>query len=597
MSDIALHNVIKVYEGGTKAIKGISLYIPDGEFAVLIGPSGCGKSTLLRMIAGLEEITSGELYIGGKKANELAPRDRGVAMVFQNYALYPHKTVYENMAFGLKMAKLEKKEVERRVYEASDILGLREYLTRKPRALSGGQKQRVALGRAIVKEPGVFLFDEPLSNLDAKLRAEMRSQLSKLHDRLKTTFVYVTHDQSEAMSMAERIIVIKNGLVEQDDIPQEVYDHPSDTFVATFLGMPPMNLLEAEVKREKGKVLAEAAGQSLNLGSEKRLYHGFIGGKAKLGIRPDDVRFSQKGLRFAVEVVEQLGSEALCHGLLEDGSSCVVKSPYDPTLLPGSVRFVEIDPKRAHLFTEEGTRLLDVASHAYIPALLEDGKKLTYAKREHDLSEEDQARLLPEVRTGMVKALLVIPSSAFKLDEKGLRGKITYARVGRKGSLLFLDVEGLPSLLPAFVEEKELKVGETVGVSFDVATASLKNEEGTLSLFASHPFTSGHGKGEAKNGILRVGPLKLRVEGLGDGPHEVEIPYDAWTHITDKKAMKEAVVRLRPVNESDQGEFTLLYVNAEGFEDYLVLKGNKDDTCFAHKKMAFGLDLSKVQIS
>src|SRR3972149_7613086 len=247
MAEVTLKNVTKIYEGGQVAAKDININVLDKEFVVLVGPSGCGKSTTLRMIAGLEEITSGELFIDNKKVNDVSPKDRDIAMVFQNYALYPHMTVYENMAFGLKLRKFPKEEIKQRVNDAAKILGLEDYLTRKPKALSGGQRQRVAVGRAIVRKPKVFLFDEPLSNLDAKLRVQMRTELSKLHDRLQTTMIYVTHDQVEAMTMGDRICVMKDGVILQIDSPLELYDHPANRFVAGFIGSPSMNFIEVEV--------------------------------------------------------------------------------------------------------------------------------------------------------------------------------------------------------------------------------------------------------------------------------------------------------------------------------------------------------------
>src|SRR3989339_2202524 len=252
MAEVTLKNVTKVYEGGQVAAKDININVHDKEFVVLVGPSGCGKSTTLRMIAGLEEITSGELFIDNKKVNDVSPKDRDIAMVFQNYALYPHMTVYENMAFGLKLRKFDKAEIKKRVNEAAKILDLEPYLERKPKALSGGQRQRVAVGRAIVRKPKVFLFDEPLSNLDAKLRVQMRTELARLHHQLETTVVYVTHDQTEAMTLGNRIVVMKDGIVQQVDSPLNLYNNPVNQFVAGFIGSPAMNFIEGKIVHENG---------------------------------------------------------------------------------------------------------------------------------------------------------------------------------------------------------------------------------------------------------------------------------------------------------------------------------------------------------
>ncbi len=256
MARIRLENVTKVYKGGVRAVSDASLEIHDKEFIVFVGPSGCGKSTTLRMIAGLEEITSGNIFIGDTYVNDLEPKDRNIAMVFQNYALYPHMSVYENMAYSLRCQKAKKEVIEEKVHKAAAILGIENLLKRTPRELSGGQRQRVALGRAIVREPSAFLFDEPLSNLDAKLRVAMRAEISKLHQDIQTTFVYVTHDQTEAMTMGDRIVVMKDGLIQQVDTPMNLYDHPGNIFVATFLGSPQMNIFEGTiVKKRRGKAL------------------------------------------------------------------------------------------------------------------------------------------------------------------------------------------------------------------------------------------------------------------------------------------------------------------------------------------------------
>jgi len=301
MGGVRIRDVRKSY-GGLEVIHGVNIEIPDGQFVALVGPSGCGKSTLLRMIAGLEEISAGTIEIGGRVVNDLPPRDRDIAMVFQNYALYPHMTVRKNMGFALRQRKFPKDEIDRRVENAARILGLEHVLERKPRALSGGQRQRVAMGRAIVREPDVFLFDEPLSNLDAKLRVQMRSELKELHQRLKITTVYVTHDQIEAMTLADRIVVMNGGNVEQEGEPLELYDRPATLFVAAFIGSPPMNFFEGT-----------AAGGQFTIGQDVRIVlppeaAGFEGAMT-LGIRPEHLRLSENGWPATVSVVEPTGSE------------------------------------------------------------------------------------------------------------------------------------------------------------------------------------------------------------------------------------------------------------------------------------------------
>lgn len=321
MSSISLKNVYKIFDDGTTAVNDFSLEIADKEFIILVGPSGCGKSTTLRMIAGLEPITKGELKIGDRIVNDVAPKDRDIAMVFQSYALYPHMTVYKNMAFGLELRKMPKDEIDKRVREAARVLDIEHLLKRKPKALSGGQRQRVALGRAMVRSPSVFLLDEPLSNLDAKLRTNMRTEIKKLHQRLGTTFIYVTHDQTEAMTMGDRIVVMKDGVIQQVDSPQNLYKHPQNMFVAGFIGSPQMNFLDAEVKSKNGKIFLSLAENELDVTdsfAKTNEIKEYFNKSVKVGIRPEDVTVDNefivknpdKVLTAKLEVSELMGSES-----------------------------------------------------------------------------------------------------------------------------------------------------------------------------------------------------------------------------------------------------------------------------------------------
>jgi multiple sugar transport system ATP-binding protein len=324
MAAITLEGVGKVYPGGTRAIEGVSIDINDGEFLVLVGPSGCGKSTILRMIAGLEDITEGGLKIGDRLVNDVPPKDRDIAMVFQNYALYPHMTVFDNMAFGLKLRKMQKEEIRRRVESTAKTLEITEYLDRKPKALSGGQRQRVAMGRAIVREPAAFLMDEPLSNLDAKLRVQMRSEIGLLQTRLGTTTVYVTHDQVEAMTMGDRVAVIRKGRLQQIDTPRNLYDQPDNLFVAGFIGSPSMNFVYGRLSGDGDRLSIEFAGQKVSLD------HGLVGNRSGLGaykgkelvigLRPEVFEVEaattpnpERTIEVKIDLVEQLGSEAFIH--------------------------------------------------------------------------------------------------------------------------------------------------------------------------------------------------------------------------------------------------------------------------------------------
>ena len=322
MASVRLDNVRKVYDNSFTAVHGASLEVNDGEFVVLVGPSGCGKSTTLRMIAGLESITDGSLYIGGQLVNDVPPKDRDIAMVFQNYALYPHMTVRDNMAFGLKLRKYKKSEITKRVEHAAQVLGIHSILDRKPKQLSGGQRQRVAVGRAIVRKPKVFLFDEPLSNLDAKLRVQMRTEISKLHHQLDSTMVYVTHDQVEAMTMGDRIVVMKEGYIQQIDTPLNLYNNPVNVFVGGFIGSPAMNFVKGKVLQNGGLAFKEnGSGNFLHLPSSKSdLLESFIGRSIILGVRPESIQVSQPhtvkeetSFRVTLDVVEPMGNEIIIY--------------------------------------------------------------------------------------------------------------------------------------------------------------------------------------------------------------------------------------------------------------------------------------------
>ncbi|MDR1211074.1 MAG: sn-glycerol-3-phosphate ABC transporter ATP-binding protein UgpC, partial [Spirochaetaceae bacterium] len=313
MAKVELKSITKVYDGNVKAVDNANIVVEDREFVVLVGPSGCGKSTTLRMVAGLEDITEGELYIDGELMNDVPPKDRNIAMVFQNYALYPHMTVYDNMAFGLKIKKVPKSEIDTRVHEAARVLDIEKFLDRKPKALSGGQRQRVAVGRAIVRNPKVFLFDEPLSNLDAKLRVQMRAELSDLHIRLNATMIYVTHDQVEAMTMANKIVVMKDGRVQQIGSPLHLYNYPVNKFVAGFIGSPPMNFLTVKVAEQGGSVILEEGTFSVRPGGEHAEYlKKYAGKEIYFGIRPEDLSYAgegKEGIPVKITVVEPLGAD------------------------------------------------------------------------------------------------------------------------------------------------------------------------------------------------------------------------------------------------------------------------------------------------
>ncbi|KMY45484.1 sugar ABC transporter ATP-binding protein [Bacillus sp. FJAT-27916] len=360
MAELRLEHIYKIYDNKVTAVTDFDLHIKDKEFIVFVGPSGCGKSTTLRMIAGLEEISKGDFYIDDKRVNDVPPKDRDIAMVFQNYALYPHMSVYDNMAFGLKLRKFDKAEIDRRVKDAARILGLEEYLNRKPKALSGGQRQRVALGRAIVRDAKVFLMDEPLSNLDAKLRVQMRAEISKLHQRLDTTTIYVTHDQTEAMTMATRLVVMKDGFIQQVGAPKEVYENPENVFVGGFIGSPAMNFLTGTIK-EDGFFVTGSSRIAIPEGKLSYLRaQGYINKDIILGIRPEDIHDEPvfidaspaTSIKCQIEVAELMGAETMLYTSIE-GQSIVARIDSRSDIKPMDTLQLGLDMNKAHFFDKE----------------------------------------------------------------------------------------------------------------------------------------------------------------------------------------------------------------------------------------------------
>lgn len=363
MAKVQLKNIYKIYSGNVAAVSDVNLDIEDKEFIVLVGPSGCGKSTTLRMIAGLEEISSGELYIGDKLCNDVEPKDRDIAMVFQNYALYPHMTVYENMAFGLKLRKIPKSEIDKKVKEAAKILDIEHLLDRKPKALSGGQRQRVALGRSIVRDPKVFLMDEPLSNLDAKLRVQMRTEISKLYKRLDTTFIYVTHDQTEAMTMGTRIVVMKDGVIQQVDSPNNIYENPSNIFVAGFIGSPQMNFIDSKVIKENNILYISFFDVKLQVPEDKAKTleeKGYVGKEVVFGIRPEHMDDSDEFIKAnensiltaKVEVKENMGAETYLY-LVSNGKNITARVESSTKSKTDENIRIAIDMNKMHVFDKE----------------------------------------------------------------------------------------------------------------------------------------------------------------------------------------------------------------------------------------------------
>ena len=363
MASISARNIYKIYPGNVTAVHDFNLEIEDKEFVIFVGPSGCGKSTTLRMIAGLEEISKGELYIGGRLVNDVPPKDRDIAMVFQNYALYPHMTVYKNMAFGLQLRNVPKEEIDKKVRDAAKILDIGHLLDRKPKALSGGQRQRVALGRAMVRDPAVFLLDEPLSNLDAKLRTAMRSEITKLHKRLGTTFIYVTHDQTEAMTMGDRIVVMKDGFIQQVDTPQNLYDKPCNIFVAGFIGSPQMNFMDVVLQKQGEEFVAMFGNFPIKLPKCKgdpKVLQNYVGKTISLGIRPENIHDEAaymnmptcSAIDVTIDLAELMGSEIYLYASSGD-TKLIARVPPQSQARDGDAIKLALDCTKIHLFDKE----------------------------------------------------------------------------------------------------------------------------------------------------------------------------------------------------------------------------------------------------
>ncbi len=490
MAEVSLNHIYKVYPNGVKAVNDFSMHIEDKEFIVLVGPSGCGKSTTLRMIAGLEDISAGELKIGDEVVNDVEPKDRDIAMVFQNYALYPHMTVYENMAFGLKIRHLDKEEIHKRIVEAAKILDIEEYLDRKPKAMSGGQRQRVALGRAILRNPKVFLLDEPLSNLDAKLRTQMRAEISNLHQKLQTTFIYVTHDQVEAMTMGTRIVVMKNGFIQQIDKPKNLYNYPCNKFVAGFIGTPQMNFFECFLTKENDyvKVKFEYTEQEIKvpalcfvklnpnyLKGDKKVYLGIR--SEHLSINPEDIANSNTNLKVRLSHKEELGSETLIYGDInmqgegykETSTRIIVKTTKEFDFKNGELIDVAINFAECHIFdyeTEDSVlnripefNYVNASIKNNVLALLENKIKLPKAMETNDASGE-----------------LIIPTSAIK-EGNMITAKISVVEKINDKYLLYLHIADDVLFM---LSDKEYKPGIEIKIDIDLKKVEFISDGKTI---------------------------------------------------------------------------------------------------------------------
>ena len=594
MADVTLRHVYKVYEGSVRAVNDFDLHIKDKEFVVFVGPSGCGKSTTLRMIAGLEEITAGQLYIDGELMNEVEPKNRDIAMVFQSYALYPHMTVYENMAFGLKLRHTPKDEIDRRVKAAAEILEISELLSRKPKALSGGQRQRVALGRTIVRHPKVFLLDEPLSNLDAKLRVSMRSEITKLHEKLETTFIYVTHDQTEAMTMGNRIVVMKDGFIQQADTPITLFEDPCNLFVATFLGSPQMNIVDAELFLDGKSLKAKLNGcddmvvtfpeiKAKQLASKK-----YIGQKVLLGIRPEHVIPNQGNLKAYIDVVEHLGDESILYCKMENRKDqFIIKIPFNSKIHANEETKVEFNMDHVYLFDAETHKaIMGIPHEDEIPVKIKKNV-IEMGAQSLVLDNEYVAHLLDTEENQ--EAYLAIKPEYIGMEEVPnalqVGAKLEFVEQKTDYQALYFSLKGLDGYFAMKIKNDEkVSLGKEVTLYLPYQRINIydQNHNKVNSREAvfenSVPVTVSNEKGQM---LIKFGKTVLSYpeEGLESGEYILTLKQDKLLPLFPKKMLKKGYenpemdnpknkIKVSAYDEDVLGSTLLTYVAVEGFENY-----------------------------
>lgn len=603
MADVSLKHVYKVYDGGVRAVNDFELDIKDKEFVVFVGPSGCGKSTTLRMIAGLEEITAGQLYIDGELMNDVEPKNRDIAMVFQSYALYPHMTVYQNMAFGLKLRHTPKEEIDERVKKAAEILEISELLSRKPKALSGGQRQRVALGRTIVRNPKVFLLDEPLSNLDAKLRVAMRSEITKLHHKLQTTFIYVTHDQTEAMTMGNRIVVMKDGFIQQVDTPITLFEDPCNLFVATFLGSPQMNIVKAELFLEKGVLKAKLNNSDKQIvtfpeiKAKQLADKKYIGGHVLLGIRPEHVKPNEGDLKVYVEVVEHLGDETILYTKMEGrGEQFIVKIPFDSSIHANEEINIKLDMNHIYMFDKETQKsIMGIPHEDMIPVQIKDDV-FVVGKQKIKIDEEYQKHLLDQAYIG--KNYLAIKPEYISLDKTPnslkITAKLEFIEEKTDYDALYFSLAGIDGYYALKVKKNtHPKLGDEVEIYLPYAKLVIRDEENnrlnSREIVYPNKFDARVSK---KNGqmMISVAGTTLTYEDkqeVEDGEYDLIFKQDRLEPLFNKKLLKSGlknpemsnphnVIKVAAYDEDVLGKKILAYVAVSGSENYasFVLDNN-----------------------
>ena len=624
MSQVTLKHVHKVYEGGVHAVKDFNLDIKDKEFIVFVGPSGCGKSTTLRMIAGLEEITAGQLFIDNILVNDKESKDRDIAMVFQSYALYPHMTVYQNMAFGLKLRKFPSEDIDQRVKRAAEILEISDLLTRKPKALSGGQRQRVALGRAIVREPSVFLLDEPLSNLDAKLRVQMRTEITKLHNRLATTFIYVTHDQTEAMTMGTRIVVMKDGLIQQVDTPITLFENPTNLFVATFLGSPQMNILKAKLVLEGNKLVALLNGdekKAIVFPDQKKRQlasKDYINKEVYLGIRPEHLELSEEGISAEIDVVEQLGDESLIYVKPKGiDKIIIIKAKASERYKHKQKIAIKFDASKIHLFDLENEASIIGFPHENRFQAKARNNTLVFGKNEWGLSSKLLDRAVQKTfEESMVVAFKPEDVLVKKADNcYKIHAKVDFIDEKSDYIACFAKVEGLSNYLVYRLKKEDKKVptneeAVTLYIPEDKVILYQNNERLLLKekIYPNEAKCQIKLKGEKM--IITLGNQKLilpKQENISEGEHTLRIKQEGVKVLFNKKIRKKykfekvrypknSLLKVSAYDEDKTGEKNALFVKINGFEQYVTLIVENNFTVYDMPVFKISLDLDAIEI-
>ena len=600
MASLKLKHIYKVYGGGVRAVNDFNLDIKDKSFVVLVGPSGCGKSTTLRMVAGLETITSGQLYIDNTLVNDVESKNRDIAMVFQSYALYPHMTVYQNMGFSLKLRHVKSSIIKEKVLKAAEVLEISDLLDRKPKELSGGQRQRVALGRAIVREPNVFLLDEPLSNLDAKLRVQMRTEITKLHEKLQTTFIYVTHDQTEAMTMGDTIVVMNKGFIQQADAPVTLFEDPVNLFVATFLGSPQMNIIEAELVEKGGKIGAKLEGLEANTiwfrdETAKQIKNSGIDMDSKylFGVRPDHIRIGETGINAHVVAVEQLGDETIVYTNIEGHKGHVIlKSPLVTHVNVGDDIKLDIDMQRVYLFDKKSEHsLIGMPSYNKLPCKVE-GRKITLGKSEIELDEEYTSHLLSGAYDD--NRFLAIKPEHIEFEQtesnRKIEVKVDFIEERTNYNIIFAQINGVkPYIIFKANKDRKIKVGDESEVYLPLDHISIydKNDDSYYCREVVFPNIAS-AKVSTKDGKTTISinkGQKLVYNDLGveDGNYQFVLKQDKCEPIVIRKIAKDIkkdvltkvnkgeYLSVSCYDEEPQHKINTIFVKIKGFEEYVTL--------------------------